>query len=131
MLLYEWEIKRGEDSNIQRTLLQTIEPPPLSEDDSEYIDRVYQGVCRHAAQLDERITANAIGWKITRLPRVDLTILRIGAYELLHTPDIPDAVTINECVELAKQFSTAESGAFVNGMLSAIRKAAVENAPAT
>jgi N utilization substance protein B len=72
--------------------------------------------------VDEIIAENAIGWTLARMPVIDLIVLRIAIFELMSRPDVPTAVILNEAVELAKTFSTDESGRFVNGILSTIAK---------
>jgi transcription antitermination protein NusB len=76
-----------------------------------------------AAKLDELITAASKNWRIDRMSRVDRNILRLGACELVAFHDVPVKVVINEAVELAKRFGTAESSAFVNGVLDRIAAA--------
>lgn len=76
-----------------------------------------------AAEIDELITASSKNWRIDRMSRVDRNILRLGACELLTFRDVPLKVVINEAVELAKRFGTAESSAFVNGVLDRIATA--------
>jgi N utilization substance protein B len=68
------------------------------------------------------IVSHAKGWAIDRMPALDRAILRLGIYELLSRPDVPVAVVIDEAVELAKRFSTDDSGRFVNGVLAAVAK---------
>jgi N utilization substance protein B len=75
-------------------------------------------------QIDEMIASASKNWRIDRMSRVDRNILRLGAAELLAFPDVPVKVVINEAVELAKRFGTAESSAFVNGVLDRIATAA-------
>jgi len=77
-----------------------------------------------AAKLDELIAASSKNWRIDRMSRVDRNILRLGACELVAFRDVPVKVVINEAVELAKRFGTAESSAFVNGVLDRIATAA-------
>ncbi len=74
----------------------------------------------HAVKIDELITSASKNWRIDRMSRVDRNILRLGACELLAFRDVPVKVVINEAVELAKRFGTAESSAFVNGVLDRI-----------
>jgi N utilization substance protein B len=81
-----------------------------------------------AAKLDELIAASSKNWRIERMSRVDRNILRLGACELVAFHDVPVKVVINEAVELAKRFGTAESSAFVNGVLDRIA-AAVGRSP--
>ncbi|MGE0398954.1 MAG: transcription antitermination factor NusB [Kofleriaceae bacterium] len=77
-----------------------------------------------AQQIDELIASASKNWRIDRMSRVDRNILRLGACELIAFPDVPVKVVINEAVELAKRFGTAESSAFVNGVLDRIATAA-------
>lgn len=81
-----------------------------------------EGVADHRARIDDLLAAHARGWTLERMPVIDRTVLRIGTFELLERPEVPTAVVIDEAVELAKQFSTDDSGKFVNGMLAAIAK---------
>ena len=74
----------------------------------------------HRDRLDEIITENAVDWTLDRMPVVDRNLLRIGAYEILYVDDVPDAVAVSEAVGLARELSTDESPAFVNGLLSKI-----------
>jgi transcription antitermination protein NusB len=76
-----------------------------------------------APEIDELITSSSKNWRIDRMSRVDRNILRLGACELLAFKDVPVKVVINEAVELAKRFGTAESSAFVNGVLDRIATA--------
>ena len=79
-----------------------------------------RGVAEHRDRLDAAIAAKATGWALDRMPVLDLNVLRLGAFELAERPDVPVAVVIDEAVELAKRFSTDDSGRFVNGVLSAL-----------
>ena len=72
--------------------------------------------------MDALITRFAKGWTIERMPVIDRTLLRMAIYELVHRADVPTAAIISEAVELAKRYSTDDSGKFVNGMLSRIAK---------
>ena len=78
------------------------------------------GVAEHRERLDREIAAHAKGWTIARMPLVDAMVMRIAGYELIGRPDVPVAVVLDEAVELAKRFSTDDSGRFVNGVLSAM-----------
>ena len=78
------------------------------------------GVSEHRDDLDVVLGRHARGWDVERMPVIDRTLLRMAAFELLHRPDVPRGVVINEAVELAKRFSTDDSGRFINGMLSSI-----------
>ena len=78
------------------------------------------GVEHNLARLDELIGARSIGWTLDRMAVIDRTLLRMAVYELLESPDVPVGAIVSEAVELAKRFSTEDSGRFVNGVLSAI-----------
>lgn len=80
-----------------------------------------KGVKDNLAKIDKNIASYATNWQIKRMAVVDRNILRMGCYELLFRDDIPPKVSINEAVELAKKYSDAESGKFVNGILDKIR----------
>ncbi|MGN9793827.1 transcription antitermination factor NusB [Streptomyces sp. OZ13] len=87
--------------------------PPVA----EYTMDLVEGYAEHADRIDELIATYAVGWTLDRMPVVDRNILRLGAYELVWKDETPDAVVIDEAVQLAKEFSTDESPAFVNGLL--------------
>jgi N utilization substance protein B len=81
--------------------------------------RIVAGVREHDAEIDALIESHATGWRVGRMPAIDRAILRIGVYELQFT-ETPVGVVVSEAVELAKRYSTAKSGAFVNGVLAGI-----------
>jgi len=91
-----------------------------------YAREIVQGVIDHAAEIDEVLTARSTAWPIERMPAVDRAILRIATWEILHNPDVPAPVAIDEAVELAKELSTDDSPRFVNGLLHAVAKQAAE-----
>ena len=93
--------------------LQVVEPDDLTQE-------LVRGVDTHLAALDEQIAAKAKGWTLARMPVIDRNVLRIAGFELMARPDVPVAVVLDEAVELAKRFSTDDSGRFVNGVLSAL-----------
>jgi N utilization substance protein B len=88
----------------------------------DLVSSLTSGVASRQSQLDEMITEYSHTWTIHRMPAIDRNVLRLAIYELLDRPEVPTAVVINEAVELAKRFSTEESGRYVNGVLSAIAK---------
>jgi N utilization substance protein B len=88
-----------------------------------YATSLVQGVGEHEAEIDELIARYAEDWTLPRMPPIDRNLLRLGVAELLYL-DVPAAVTINEAVELAKLYSTADSGRFVNGVLARIAREA-------
>ncbi|AEM82757.1 transcription antitermination factor NusB [Streptomyces violaceusniger] len=92
--------------------------PPVS----EYTMQLVEGYAQHIDRIDELIATYAVGWTLDRMPVVDRNILRLGAYELVWEDETPDAVVIDEAVQLAKEFSTDDSPAFVNGLLGRIKE---------
>ena len=90
--------------------------------ENEYISQVYFGVAESIAELDEIISNCSLKWKAERISRVSKSILRLAVYELLYMNDIPEEVTVNEAVELAKKYDTDDSYTFVNGVLGAVIK---------
>lgn len=85
-----------------------------------YAREIVDGVTDHRDEIDELISSYAVGWAIDRMPNVDRAVLRLASWELLHNAEVPEAVVIDEAVELAKQYSTDDSARFVNGVLGKI-----------
>lgn len=88
----------------------------------EFATRIVDGAYKNKDEIDSLITKYAENWTISRMAIVDRNILRMSIFELLHCPDVPPKVCINEAVDLAKKFGDAESGKFVNGILDRIHK---------
>ena len=89
-----------------------------SEKEKDYILERYRNVTEKIGEIDEMINGVSEGWKTRRMAKVDLTLLRLAVYEMKYDEDIPVKVAINEAVELAKQYGTDDSPAFVNGVLA-------------
>jgi len=88
-----------------------------SEDLEQFCDRLYRGTLRHLADIDRLLAQVAENWSVERMALVDRNILRLGVYELLYEQETPPRVAIDEAIELAKRYGSAESAAFVNGIL--------------
>ena len=112
-LLYEADAKGCAPATVLDT--QVLEPDPFVVD-------IVSGVEKHQDEADVLIRRFSKGWSLERMPVIDRTLLRMGIYELGHRPDVPVGAVISEAVELAKRYSTDDSGKFVNGMLSRIAK---------
>ena len=110
-LLYESYAKGVGVSDVLSGLV--VPPDP-------YALKLVEGVEARGEELDGFITRFAKGWTLERMPVIDRTLLRIAIYELGHRPDVPTGAIISEAVELAKRYSTEESGRFVNGVLAAV-----------
>jgi N utilization substance protein B len=122
-VLYEADVRSGDPLALLRERLAD-ETPPVP----EHTVRLVEGVAEHSARIDALIDAHASNWSIDRLPDVDRAILRMAVFELLWADDVPDAVVIDEAVELAKALSTDDSPAYINGVLGAILAAEVPTA---
>jgi len=87
-------------------------------EDEAYISGKYEKIMEKLPEIDGKLEEVSKGWKISRMGKVDLTVLRLAVYEMLYDGDIPEKVAINEAVELAKKFGGNDSPAFVNGVLA-------------
>lgn len=103
---------------------QSVELPPPSVAEAEtrlFADPLIRGTLEHRDAIDEQIKQHVKNWELHRIAAVDRNVLRLAIYEMLHREDIPPVVSINEAVDIAKKFSTHESGKFVNGILDKIK----------
>jgi len=109
-------------SDIHGALKLFWEEKEAADDVKKFATDLIQGTIGHLLQIDELITKYADNWDFKRIAAVDRNVLRLAMYEMLHRPDVPPVVSINEAVDIAKKFSTAESGKFVNGILDRAKK---------
>lgn len=86
----------------------------------DYAREIVQGVVDHHEEIDDLLETYSQGWALDRMPTLDRAILRVAVWEILYNDEVPDAVAVNEAVELAKELSTDDSGSFVNGLLNKI-----------
>ena len=87
-------------------------------EENAYVRNAYFGVLEHLAEIDDIITRNARGWKVSRISAVSRSILRLCVYEMLYCNDIPENVSLNEAIELCKKFDDEKARPFVNGVLN-------------
>ncbi len=116
-VLYESDLR---DVAAVTTLAERValaEPPV-----NDYTVELVEGVAEHRSRIDAILADYADGWTVARMPDVDRAVLRLGVYEVLWRDDVPDAVAIDEAVELAKSLSTDDSPKFVNGVLGRVSK---------
>ncbi|MEO7421265.1 MAG: transcription antitermination factor NusB [Ornithinibacter sp.] len=113
-LLFEAE-QRG--LNAAELLRERLAAPVTDAPLSEFTADLVSGVVEHRTQIDELLTTYAQGWSIQRMPAVDRAILRLGAFEVLYSTDVPEPVAISEWVSMATEISTDDSPKFVNGLL--------------
>ena len=93
---------------------------PLTEELRLFSEQLVDGVRTSRKDLDALISSHATNWKVSRMPIIDRNILRLGCFELLHLPEVPAKVTLNESIELAKNFGDEEASKFVNGILDKV-----------
>lgn len=118
-ILYSEEFRKDASAEtLISTYLSDFPQEKVREADRAFIEKEVKGTLEHLPEIDQKISAHLKGWSLERLARVDLAILRLAVYEMEYAPDIPDSVSINEAVELAKHYSQEQSKAFVNGVLS-------------
>jgi len=115
-VLFQWDIH----GNTDHWLKEFWEHNVLSPEARAFADRIVEGVIDHHAELDALLGSFATNWKVSRMPVVDRNILRAALYELLWLPDVPAKVTVNEAIELSKQFADDETRRFINGILDKI-----------
>ena len=116
-LIYEWEMG-GDGGDDTRFGLLEVQP---DEEEADYMNETFAGVVANVDSLDAVIERYAKGWKLDRITRVDLAILRLGVYELLQKKDNPGAI-LSEAVYMANIFSGEKAGAFVNGVLGSVAR---------
>ncbi len=120
-ILYEADLRGRDRVELLRERVGDTTTPPVN----DHAVRLVEGVAENSARIDELIERHAHGWTLERLPDVDRAILRMAVYELLWVDDVPDAVVLDEAVSLARELSTDDSPAYVNGVLGAVLDAEV------
>ena len=114
-VLYEADLRSVDAVQILAERVARAEPPV-----NDYTIELVEGVAAHIARIDSLLSDYAEGWTVARMPDVDRAVLRLGVFELLWRDEVPEAVAIDEAVELAKTLSTDESPKFVNGVLARV-----------
>jgi len=118
--LYQWDV-RGPDvlPEMDDLLVKDRREPDVA----DYVRTLVNGTIEHRAEIDRRISEAAEHWRIERMAVLDRNVMRMATFEMAYRKDdVPPKVAINEAIELAKRFSTGESGAFVNGVLDRIKR---------
>ena len=116
-MLFQMEATGDDASRTIELFWRSFDEDPEGRD---YADTIVRGVGDKLASVDEQITKASSNWRIERMARVDRNVLRLGAWELMHVPDVPRSVVLDEAIELAKEYGTDESSGFVNGVLNRI-----------
>jgi N utilization substance protein B len=123
-VLYMLEVNPEVDpTEVEAFYLRRLRDPKLC----QFAKALVDGVREHQARIDSLISSVAENWRIDRMADIDRNILRLGAYEILFCADVPTKVAINEALELAKRYSTAQSSRFVNGILDRLEAADAAN----
>jgi N utilization substance protein B len=118
-LLFQRDHNPGVDPKaIERFIQDRLSDPGLQ----TFCRSLFDGVVGHAAEIDERLTQAAENWRLPRMAGVDRNVLRLGAFELQFSSETPAGVALNEAIELARRFGSADSPGFVNGVLDQIRR---------
>ncbi|MCL6516200.1 transcription antitermination factor NusB [Alicyclobacillus sp.] len=115
-----YQVDVGRSSAAEAVAHVFEEEGEATDDDRAYVRRLVDGVVEQMPEIDRILSERVQGWRLDRIARVDLAVLRLALFELLHEWDVDVATIADEAVELAKQYSTEESGRFVNGVLSRV-----------
>jgi len=113
--MYEADLRSADLVSMLAERVRMADPPI-----NDYTITLIEGVSAHRGDIDQLLSEYSDGWTLDRMPGVDRAILRVGLFELLFSTDVPDAVAIDEAVELAKSLSTDDSPRFVNGLLGKV-----------
>jgi len=117
-MIFQWDMSEQEPSRLEARFWKSAK---AADKTRAFANELFEGAAKDAAELDKLIGQHAENWRLERLSAIDRAILRLGIYEMRGT-ETPPKVVLNEAVELAKKFSSEESGAFVNGILDAFHK---------
>lgn len=115
-----YELEFGKDEKIEKILENCYEENNNKPDEMEYIEMVLKGVKENLAQIDDIILSKLKNWSLERIAKIDLAILRLAIYEINYIDDIPEKVSANEAVELAKTYGNNDSKSFVNGVIAKV-----------
>ncbi|WP_106813901.1 transcription antitermination factor NusB [Microbacterium timonense] len=122
-ILFQADVRGDQPATILAAEAKRAAGEPARQASWLYAREIVDGVIDNQDAIDEQITTFAKDWSLARMPAVDRAVLRIATWELLYNDEVPAAVAIDEAVELAKEFSTDDSGAFVHGVLARIARA--------
>lgn len=122
-----YELEFCDKNDVEKVLKYCYEENENTEEEIAYIDQVLKGVLENISNIDKLILSNLKNWTLDRIAKIDLAILRIAIFEIMYMQDIPEKVSVNEAVELAKEYGNNDSRAFVNGILAKILKDKVES----
>jgi N utilization substance protein B len=118
-MLYQWELGGNTPEQVGASFFAER---GAAGDVESFARQLFRGAVDDRETLDRLVSAHAAHWRLERMAAVDRSILRLAAYELVHCPETPPAVVIDEALEIARRFSTVDSVQFVNGILDSVRK---------
>lgn len=117
--LYAWSL--NPPRNLAEDLRVFFENQPKPREHYAFGEELIHGTIQHAAEIDARIRSLAHNWEFDRIARIDLAILRVAIFEMMFRRDIPPVVSINEAIDLSKEYSSADSKRFINGILDRLK----------
>lgn len=117
--LYAWSMNKPD--NLANDLVTFFENCEMTREHYAFGEELIHGVIEHAADIDSRIKGLAHNWEFERIAKIDLAILRLAMFEMVYRKDIPPVVSINEAIDLSKQFSNADAKRFINGILDRLK----------
>jgi N utilization substance protein B len=120
--LYSWSLNPPERTEDALRLFYEFKEQPREH--FAYAEELIHGVLQNVEDIDKRITALAQNWDFHRIARIDLAILRLAIFEILHRKDVPPIVAINEAIDISKEYSSADARRFVNGILDKVKEQA-------
>lgn len=118
-MLFQWEQGKHPSQYVVQTFLRK---PHAEQEVEQFAQKLFEGAVAEVATLDQYLREQAENWRLERMAAVDRNLLRLALFELIHYPETPPAVVIDEALEIARRFSDKNSVEFVNGVLDAIRK---------
>ncbi len=121
VMLYSMEMQKDSSIGVAREVFSMFSTP-FEQSVRDFALHLVHGVLAHKDEIDALVRKHAFNWDFNRIAAIDRQIMRIALFELLHEPRTPPPVCINEAIDVAKLFSTSESGHFINGILDSIRK---------
>lgn len=121
-ILFEADQRGADVQTVLADWMRLARTDPRQPPVTEYTMSLVEGYAGNAARIDELLSTYSVGWTLDRMPDVDRGILRLGVYELLWVDEVPDAVVIDEAIQLAKEFSTDDSPGFINGLLGRLKE---------
>ena len=125
-MLFQWEVGKHPPAHVLQTFMHGRK---LAPDVDSFARSLFEGTASEVVTLDTTIAAHATNWRTERMAAIDRNILRMALYEMLHHPETPGTVVINEALELARRFASEDSVEFVNGVLDGIWKSLSQAQP--